>query len=106
MHCHCPRHLKNAPILILDEATSALDGQSESYIQKSLKNLMKGKTVMAIAHRLSTLKKMDSLVVMDKEKLRSRVRAKNCWRKRARIINFIICKILNISTANKMLAKK
>lgn len=57
--------LKNAPILILDEATSALDSKSEQYIQKSLKQLMKGKTVIAIAHRLSTLKEMDRLVVMD-----------------------------------------
>ncbi len=61
--------LKNAPILILDEATSALDSQSENYIQKSLKKLMKGKTVIAIAHRLSTLKEMDSLVVMDRGKI-------------------------------------
>lgn len=61
--------LKNAPILILDEATSALDSQSEQYIQKSLKRLMKGKTVIAIAHRLSTLKEMDRLVVMDNGKI-------------------------------------
>jgi ABC-type multidrug transport system fused ATPase/permease subunit len=58
--------LKNAPILILDEATSALDSQSEQYIQKSLKKLMKGKTVIAIAHRLSTLREMDRLIVLDK----------------------------------------
>ena len=56
--------LKNAPILILDEATSALDSRSELYIQKSLKKLMTGKTVIAIAHRLSTLKEMDRLIVM------------------------------------------
>lgn len=61
--------LKDAPILILDEATSALDSESEQYIQKSLKKLMKGKTVIAIAHRLSTLKEMDRLVVMDKGKI-------------------------------------
>ena len=61
--------LKNAPILILDEATSALDSKSEQYIQKSLKKLMKGKTVIAIAHRLSTLKEMDRLIVMDKGKI-------------------------------------
>lgn len=58
--------LKNAPILILDEATSALDSESEKYIQESLKNLMQGKTVIAIAHRLSTLREMDRIVVMDK----------------------------------------
>ncbi|MBR1600678.1 MAG: ABC transporter ATP-binding protein [Alphaproteobacteria bacterium] len=61
--------LKNAPILILDEATSALDSDSEQFIQKSLKKLMKGKTVIAIAHRLSTLKEMDRLIVMDKGKI-------------------------------------
>lgn len=58
--------LKNAPILILDEATSALDSESEHYIQDSLRNLMQGKTVIAIAHRLSTLKEMNKLVVMEK----------------------------------------
>ena len=61
--------LKNAPVLILDEATAALDSESEQYIQKSLKKLMKGKTVIAIAHRLSTLKEMDRLIVMDKGKI-------------------------------------
>ena len=61
--------LKNAPILILDEATSALDSESERYIQRSLKTLMQGKTVIAIAHRLSTLNEMDRLVVMDKGKI-------------------------------------
>ena len=61
--------LKNAPILILDEATSALDSCSEKYIQDSMKELMKGKTVIAIAHRLSTLKEMNRLVVMDKGKI-------------------------------------
>lgn len=61
--------LKNAPILIFDEATSALDSQSEIHIQKSLKNLMKGKTVLAIAHRLSTLREMDRILVFDKGKI-------------------------------------
>lgn len=57
--------LKNAPILIFDEATSALDSQSEKHIQKSLINLMKNKTVIAIAHRLSTLREMDRILVFD-----------------------------------------
>ena len=61
--------LKNAPILVLDEATSALDSQSEYFIQKSIKELMKGKTTIAIAHRLSTLKEMDRIIVMKKGKI-------------------------------------
>lgn len=61
--------LKNAPILILDEATSALDSESENEIQKALHVLMEGKTVIAIAHRLSTLKEMDRIVVLNEGKL-------------------------------------
>jgi ATP-binding cassette subfamily B protein len=57
--------LKNAPILILDEATSALDSESEIYIQKALHELMVGKTVIAIAHRLSTLREMDRIIVLE-----------------------------------------
>lgn len=55
--------LKEAPILILDEATSALDSESEVAVQKALNNLMEGKTVLAIAHRLSTLREMDRILV-------------------------------------------
>jgi ATP-binding cassette subfamily B protein len=58
--------LKNAPILLLDEATSALDSESEVEIQKALKRLMQGKTVLAIAHRLSTLREMDRIIVMER----------------------------------------
>ncbi len=61
--------LKNAPVLIFDEATSALDSESEKHIQKSLANLMKGKTVLAIAHRLSTLSEMDRILVFSKGKI-------------------------------------
>lgn len=57
--------LKDAPILILDEATSALDSEVEAAIQESLTDLMADKTVIAIAHRLSTLARMNRLVVMD-----------------------------------------
>ena len=58
--------LKNAPVLILDEATSALDSEVEAAIQENLFALMEGKTVIAIAHRLSTLTEMDRLVILDR----------------------------------------
>ncbi len=61
--------LKNAPILVLDEATSALDSESEVAIQKALHELMVGKTVIAIAHRLSTLREMDRIIVLEKGKI-------------------------------------
>lgn len=57
--------LKDAPILLLDEATSALDSEVEAAIQASLKELMRGKTVIAIAHRLSTIAALDRLIVLD-----------------------------------------
>jgi ATP-binding cassette subfamily B protein len=58
--------LKNAPIIILDEATSALDSVTENYIQESLSNLMKGRTTIVIAHRLSTLANIDRILVFQK----------------------------------------
>ena len=58
--------LKNAPILILDEATSSLDSQSEKLINKAIENIINKQTLIAIAHRLSTLKNMDRIIVLDK----------------------------------------
>jgi subfamily B ATP-binding cassette protein MsbA len=57
--------LKNAPILILDEATSALDSESEALVQSALHNLMSGRTVFVIAHRLSTVRRADRIVVLE-----------------------------------------
>ncbi|MEL6701257.1 MAG: ABC transporter ATP-binding protein, partial [Pseudomonadota bacterium] len=61
--------LKDAPILVLDEATSALDSEAEARIQAALSTVMQGKTVLAIAHRLSTLSDMDRIVVMDQGRI-------------------------------------
>ena len=57
--------LKDAPVLILDEATSALDSESEALVQSALHNLMSGRTVFVIAHRLSTVRRADRIVVID-----------------------------------------
>lgn len=61
--------LKNAPILILDEATSQLDSITENLIQNALQNLMQNKTTIVVAHRLSTLAKMDRILVFDGGKI-------------------------------------
>jgi ABC-type multidrug transport system fused ATPase/permease subunit len=61
--------LKNAPILILDEATSALDSETEVIIQKSFEKLSHNRTTIAIAHRLSTLRNMDRIVVLNKGRI-------------------------------------
>ncbi|MEK9160866.1 MAG: ABC transporter ATP-binding protein [Patescibacteria group bacterium] len=61
--------LKNAPILLLDEATSALDSESEVLVQKALLTLMEGRTVIAVAHRLSTLRAMDRLIIFSHGKI-------------------------------------
>ncbi len=61
--------LKDAPILVLDEATSALDSESEALIQDALWTLMDGRTAIVIAHRLSTVRRMDELVVLDRGKV-------------------------------------
>jgi ABC-type multidrug transport system fused ATPase/permease subunit len=57
--------IKNAPILIMDEATSALDSDSESAIQDALRTLVQNKTVLMIAHRVSTLLMMDRIIVIE-----------------------------------------
>jgi subfamily B ATP-binding cassette protein MsbA len=61
--------LKGAPIVILDEATSALDAQSEAVVQRAIENLMKNKTVLIIAHRLSTVIHADRIVVIQDGRL-------------------------------------
>ena len=64
--------LKNPPILILDEATSALDNESERYIQLSLEKLSKNRTTIVIAHRLSTVRNADEIIVINDEGIREK----------------------------------
>jgi ABC-type multidrug transport system fused ATPase/permease subunit len=59
------RFLKDPAILILDEATSSLDSESERLVQEALEKLMKGRTSFVVAHRLSTIKKADKILVID-----------------------------------------
>jgi ATP-binding cassette subfamily B protein len=59
--------LKNPPLLILDEATSALDNESERLVQSSLDELAKNRTTITIAHRLTTIKKADRIIVLTEE---------------------------------------
>lgn len=59
--------LKNPPILILDEATSALDNESEQLVQQSLEELSKGRTTLTIAHRLTTVRNADRILVLTEE---------------------------------------
>ena len=61
--------LKNAPILLLDEATNSLDSESENLVQKALETLMKNRTTLIIAHRLSTVRNADKIIVMDNGKI-------------------------------------
>jgi subfamily B ATP-binding cassette protein MsbA len=61
--------LKDAPVLILDEATSALDNESESLVQTALSNLMTGRTVIVIAHRLSTVRRATRIAVLEQGRI-------------------------------------
>ena len=64
--------MKNPPVLILDEATSALDNATEMLIQQALYKLSEGRTTLVVAHRLSTVKNADEIIVLTKEGIEER----------------------------------
>jgi len=80
--------LKDAPILILDEATSALDSESETFIQKAIDEIIKDKTVIAVAHRLSTLKNMDRIIVLEKGKIIEEGRPEDLLQQKGKFYEF------------------
>ena len=76
--------LRNPPVLVLDEATSALDVQTERAVQEALDRLAEGRTTIAIAHRLSTVRDADQIVVLDRRRASSSAaRTTSCWRSAA-----------------------
>ncbi len=68
-HLRARAFLADAPVLILDEATSSLDSESEAAIQQAMERLMKGRTSIVIAHRLSTVKSLDRILVFDRGRI-------------------------------------
>ena len=73
--------LKNPPILVLDEATSSLDVESEALVQQALENLMADRTTLVIAHRLSTVRRADLIVVIDEGRIHEIGRHKDLVRR-------------------------
>jgi subfamily B ATP-binding cassette protein MsbA len=71
--------LKDAPILILDEATSSLDSDSEAEVQRALENLMTGRTTLVIAHRFSTIRKADRILVIADGRIVEQGRHEELW---------------------------
>ena len=75
--------MKNPPILLLDEATSALDNESEILVGQSLDKLAKGRTTLTIAHRLTTIKNADRILVLGKSGIEEEGATRNCWQRKA-----------------------
>ena len=80
--------LKNPPVLILDEATSSLDTESEKLVQQAIEKLMKDRTVLVIAHRLSTVKNVDEIIVLEKGEIIERGSHPELMRKNGKYAKF------------------
>ena len=71
--------LKKASVIILDEATAFADPESEAQIQQAISRLVRGKTLIVVAHRLNTIQNADQIVVLEKGALQTVAHRKNCW---------------------------
>ncbi len=78
--------LKDAPIVILDEATASVDAANESHIQAAISELVRGKTLLVIAHRLNTIESADQILVVRDGRIAERACTKSSWRQAASII--------------------
>ena len=96
--------MKNPPILILDEATSALDSVTEADIQHSFEELAEGRTTLVIAHRLSTVKHADEIVVIDEHGIRERGTHEALLAKKRRVCHAVSGDVGRLTAAGK--AKK
>ena len=73
--------MKDAPIVILDEATASVDTDNESYIQEAINELVKGKTLLVIAHRLNTIRQADQILVISDGRSANREPMTSLWQK-------------------------
>ena len=81
--------MKDAPIVILDEATASVDTDNESYIQEAINELVKGKTLLVIAHRLNTIRQADQILVISDGRISEQGTMTSLWQKPGFIKDFV-----------------